>query len=244
MLLRNITFMWCLLFLIRGRTFWVKCYFFLEGGMYRAYKISQVLGMICFWISEINLEQKLHYVTASTASNHENNGLIKKNKIVWGRQPLICYFVIYSSLDNLCKPCFVLRKSNTYSYFCSAFIGLDAMCRSRWRKQIGMIDDHDECGGWMFLLVPAQPGCPGQITQSRKMIVCVCVPLAWQKRSLYADFRYLLVMQLLLCKCFVLFRDFVYKLKAENIQQVSRCEVKHCMILSVTGQSTMQTAKQ
>jgi len=23
----------------------------------------------------------------------------------------------------------------------------DAMCHSRWRKQIGMIDDHDECSG-------------------------------------------------------------------------------------------------
>ena len=23
----------------------------------------------------------------------------------------------------------------------------DAMCRSRWRKQIGMIDDHNECSG-------------------------------------------------------------------------------------------------
>ena len=23
----------------------------------------------------------------------------------------------------------------------------DATCRSRWRKQIGMIDDHDECSG-------------------------------------------------------------------------------------------------
>ena len=23
----------------------------------------------------------------------------------------------------------------------------DAICRSRWRKQIGMIDDHDECSG-------------------------------------------------------------------------------------------------
>jgi len=23
----------------------------------------------------------------------------------------------------------------------------DAMCHSRWRKQIGMIGDHDECGG-------------------------------------------------------------------------------------------------
>ena len=23
----------------------------------------------------------------------------------------------------------------------------DAMCHRRWRKQIGMIDDHDECSG-------------------------------------------------------------------------------------------------
>jgi len=27
----------------------------------------------------------------------------------------------------------------------------------------------------MFLLVPAHLGCPGQIPQSRKMVVCVCV---------------------------------------------------------------------
>jgi len=54
----------------------------------------------------------------------------------------------------------------------------DAMCRSRWRKQIGMIDDHDECSGWMFLLVPAHPGCPGQFPQSRKTVVCVCVFVA------------------------------------------------------------------
>jgi len=46
----------------------------------------------------------------------------------------------------------------------------DAMDRSRWRKQIGMIDDHNECE-W----VPAHPGCPGQIPQSRKTVVCVCV---------------------------------------------------------------------
>jgi len=38
-----------------------------------------------------------------------------------------------------------------------------------------MIDDHDECSGWMFLLVPAHPGCPGQFPQSRKTVVCVCV---------------------------------------------------------------------
>jgi len=28
--------------------------------------------------------------------------------------------------------------------------------------------------GWMFLLVPVHPGCPGQNPQSRKMVVCVC----------------------------------------------------------------------
>jgi len=34
--------------------------------------------------------------------------------------------------------------------------------------------------GWMFLLVPAHPGCPGQIPQSRKMVVlCVCVCVLW-----------------------------------------------------------------
>ena len=27
----------------------------------------------------------------------------------------------------------------------------------------------------MFLLVPAHPGCPGQIPQSRKTVVCVCL---------------------------------------------------------------------
>jgi len=31
--------------------------------------------------------------------------------------------------------------------------------------------------GWMFLLVPAQPGCPGQNPYSRKTVVCVCVSL-------------------------------------------------------------------
>jgi len=32
----------------------------------------------------------------------------------------------------------------------------------------------------MFLLVPAHPGFPGQIPQSRKTVVCVCV-CDWQK---------------------------------------------------------------
>jgi len=38
-----------------------------------------------------------------------------------------------------------------------------------------MIDDYDESSGWMFLLVPAHPGFPGQIPQSRKTVVCVCI---------------------------------------------------------------------
>jgi len=38
-----------------------------------------------------------------------------------------------------------------------------------------MIDDYNESSGWMFLLVPAHPGFPGQIPQSRKTVVCVCV---------------------------------------------------------------------
>ena len=49
----------------------------------------------------------------------------------------------------------------------------DAMDRSRWRKQIGMIDDHDECECLNVSLVPAHPGCPGQIPHSRKTVVCV-----------------------------------------------------------------------
>jgi len=44
-----------------------------------------------------------------------------------------------------------------------------------------MIDDYDESSGWMFLLVPAHPGFPGQIPQSRKTVVlCVCV---WVERE-------------------------------------------------------------
>ena len=34
----------------------------------------------------------------------------------------------------------------------------DAMDRSRWRKQIGMIDDHDECG---WVNVVSGTGSPG-----------------------------------------------------------------------------------
>jgi len=34
----------------------------------------------------------------------------------------------------------------------------DAMCRSGWRKQIGMIDDHDECE---WVNVSSGTGSPG-----------------------------------------------------------------------------------
>jgi len=46
-----------------------------------------------------------------------------------------------------------------------------------------MIDDYDESSGWMFLLVPAHPGFPGQIPQSRKTVVCVCVCKAMDKQQ-------------------------------------------------------------
>jgi len=54
--------------------------------------------------------------------------------------------------------------------------GLNREDHSRWRKQIGMIDDHDECEWVNVFLVPAHPGCPGQNPKSRKTVVlCMCV---------------------------------------------------------------------
>jgi len=52
------------------------------------------------------------------------------------------------------------------------------MVRSRWRKQIGMSDDHDECE-W----VNVSSGT-GQIPQSRKTVVCVCVCVCFVCRAL------------------------------------------------------------
>ena len=49
------------------------------------------------------------------------------------------------------------------------------MVRSRWRKQIGMIDDHDECKWVNVSSGTGHPGCPGQNPQSRKTVACVCV---------------------------------------------------------------------
>ena len=37
----------------------------------------------------------------------------------------------------------------------------DAMVRGRWRRMIRMVDEQEGCE-WMFLLVPAHPGRPGQ----------------------------------------------------------------------------------
>jgi len=51
----------------------------------------------------------------------------------------------------------------------------DATDRNKWRKQIR--DEMIMIGvsGWIFLLVPVHPGCPGQNPESRKMVVCVCM---------------------------------------------------------------------
>jgi len=34
---------------------------------------------------------------------------------------------------------------------------------------------------WMFLLVPAHTGCPGQNPESHKMVVWVCVCVQWRQ---------------------------------------------------------------
>jgi len=48
------------------------------------------------------------------------------------------------------------------------------MDHSRWRKQIGMIDDHDECECVNVSSGTGSPGLSGQNPKSRKMVVCVC----------------------------------------------------------------------
>ena len=42
-------------------------------------------------------------------------------------------------------------------------------------SRLGWLMTTMSLSGWMFLLVPAYPGCPGQIPQSHKTVVCVCV---------------------------------------------------------------------
>jgi len=51
----------------------------------------------------------------------------------------------------------------------------DAMDRSRWRKQIGMIDDHNKCEWVNVSSGSGSPGFPGQNPKSRKTVVCVFV---------------------------------------------------------------------
>ena len=51
----------------------------------------------------------------------------------------------------------------------------DAMDRSRWRKQIGMIDDHDECEWVNVSSGTGSPGLSQTKSTSRKVVVCVCV---------------------------------------------------------------------
>jgi len=51
------------------------------------------------------------------------------------------------------------------------------MDHSRWRKQIGIFDDHNGCE-WVNVssgTLQAHPGCPGQNPKSHKTVVCVCV---------------------------------------------------------------------
>ena len=42
-------------------------------------------------------------------------------------------------------------------------------------SRLGWLMTTMSVSGWMFLLVTAHPGCPVQIPQSRKTVVCVCV---------------------------------------------------------------------
>ena len=42
-------------------------------------------------------------------------------------------------------------------------------------SRLGWLMTTMSVSGWMFLLVPAHPGCPGQIPQSRKTVLCVYV---------------------------------------------------------------------
>jgi len=67
-----------------------------------------------------------------------------------------------------------------------------------WRMPWFVVDGESRLGwlmttmsvsGWMFLLVPAHPGCPGQIPQSRKTVlcVCVCVCVVWRVHHSICD---------------------------------------------------------
>jgi len=68
----------------------------------------------------------------------------------------------------------------------------------------------------MFLLVPAHPGCPGQIPQSHKTVVCVCVhqglalsPLLFVMvmEALSREFRVTLLWELLYADDLVVIAD-------------------------------------
>jgi len=63
-------------------------------------------------------------------------------------------------VEKDCKACVLNRE--------------DAMDRSIWRKQIWMIDDHDECEWVSVSLVPAHPSYTGQNPRAVKPL-CVCV---------------------------------------------------------------------
>jgi len=48
----------------------------------------------------------------------------------------------------------------------------DAMCRSRWRKQFGMINDHDECE---WVNVSSGTGSPGLSQTNSRVVKRLCV---------------------------------------------------------------------
>ena len=60
----------------------------------------------------------------------------------------------------------------------------DAMVRGRWRKMIRMVDEQRGVSGWMFLLVPAHPGSPGE-RAIKWSCVCVCFVAVFGQREGY-----------------------------------------------------------
>ena len=60
----------------------------------------------------------------------------------------------------------------------------DAMVRGRWRKLMRRLMSRRGVSGWMFLLVPAHPGRPGQRAVKRSC-VCVCSETGERSLNLY-----------------------------------------------------------
>jgi len=97
--------------------------------------------------------------------------------------------LIHPSLDQLHSPPQMASRSN--QSFCDGTPSRQTDRQSdwptdRWARGQAFTNTHlysIDCvvtwlimsvSGWMFLLVLAHPGCPGQIPQSRKTVVCMC----------------------------------------------------------------------